>query len=539
MNRCRPYDAAGIGRRLSLRRCIVLGLLLFLQADFLQTGPALAAEDIQYLIFMIETEGLYEASQDQAFTRIDRRVTDLVDRVGAVGDGKTHHLGFGLLIPPWLIEKALPGKLPIVVREAFRVAEKRNVAVYFAIETHYIWDARPDLWNYFDPKRPGYDPANKNNVEWMDWKGTPHPNRYLDWGKPQKLPPHMCYNCPAILSEVTRLASQVLAPPIRKGIEDLRKTDREYLFAGMTVGSEPSLDDYSRIETVNPALARLMEQNRAPKVRLGYNALTKAGYSEINPPRDYSQALAEINRDFIAFWAKAFVQAGLPKTRLYTHAAANAGAVGSPTVEFTNAPAWIAYNDYSRMGWTTYPDGPLAKDFSLLYVELAKHGHPHWGGTEANPVGLSGNSVPMEDYLRRHYDHGATVVVMNAGATDPHLTERLEKGIWSADAKRAYGRFLTGRLSAPAAVAAETKGAETDDRCAPPAATWTDLSREERLKAKLKAFESAAQPWLKRGGDGRKVSAFVQQFDQQLKSGDPTGAEATLDQAIQTVCEGR
>lgn len=514
----------------------VFALLLILQAAPSHAQPPPRSDDLQYLIFMIETEGLYESPTDRVFEIIDRRVAALVDRLGDVGNNKTHHLGFGLLIPPWLIEKALPGKLPIVLHDAFRVAKKRNVAVYFSIETHYIWDSRPDLWNYFDPKRPGYNPANKNNVEWMDWKGTPYPNRYLDWGTPQKLPPHMCYNCPAILSEVTRLVSHVLAPPIRAGLEELRNVHREYLFAGITVGSEPSLDNYSRINAVNPAMAKLMEQNKAPKVRLGYNALTRAGYTENNPPQDYAHALAEINQDFIAFWAKALVEAGIPKSCLYTHVPANAGPAGSAVTEFTNAPIWIAYNDYSRMGWTTYPDGPLAEDFGILYAELAKHGNPHWGGTEANPFGLSGMKVPMGDYLKRHYDHGATVVVMNSGATNPQLAERLRTGIWSPDAKRAYTAFLAGRLSAHT-VATTKSSAKTRDACSGATTASESMPRESRLTAKMKAFESAARAWLIEGGESLKISAFAQQFDELLKAGHPEQAEAKLDETFRMVCE--
>ena len=56
------------------------------------------------------------------------------------------------------------------------------------------WDERPDLWNYWSKRSPGYNPANVANVEWfgpspdnatlISWRnwgsqfrmGTPHPN---------------------------------------------------------------------------------------------------------------------------------------------------------------------------------------------------------------------------------------------------------------------------------------------------------------------------------------------------------------------------
>jgi len=39
---------------------------------------------------------------------------------------------------------------------------------------HVAWKNRPDLWNCFDPARPGYNPNNKSNVEWHGWNGPPN-----------------------------------------------------------------------------------------------------------------------------------------------------------------------------------------------------------------------------------------------------------------------------------------------------------------------------------------------------------------------------
>lgn len=412
-----------------------------------KTGPSVSmktADETQYLVFVPKTDGIYETSDAQTFDLINARVSEIIDLVGTVGD-KSHKLAYGIFIPPWMIDAAFPGRIPVVIREAFNVAKKRNIAVHFTVESHYLWETRPDLWNYFDRNNFGYNPDNKNNVEWMDWKGTPHPHRYFDWGSPIKLAPHMCYNCPKVKAEISRLVSKVIGPAIKAGIDDLKQVDKEYLFAGVTVGSEPSLDDYSNIDTVHPAIGRLMDKDKTPKVRLGYNALSNAGYSEKNPPKDFSQALAKVNQEFIAFWAKQLMEAGIPSSRLYTHIAAGAGGAGSPMGQFMNAPLWVAFNDYSRPGWTTYPDEPLKKDFSVLYKELEKHGSPHWGGTESSPHGPGGTKVPIDEYLSRHFYYGATLVVMNTGATSDKMTKRLLEGVWSKEARRYYKTFLDGK----------------------------------------------------------------------------------------------
>jgi len=61
----------------------------------------------------------------------------------------------------------------------FDIARQTNVAVHFNVDDHIGWDQRPDLWNWYDPKKPGYNPDNRKNVEWYDWDGTPNKRRYL------------------------------------------------------------------------------------------------------------------------------------------------------------------------------------------------------------------------------------------------------------------------------------------------------------------------------------------------------------------------
>jgi hypothetical protein len=128
---------------------------------------------------------------------------------------------------------------------------------------------------------------------------------------------------------------------------------------------------------------------------------------------------------------------------MYNHIPAGAGEVGSPLLAFTNAPLDIAFNDWSRPGWTTYPIGPIRNNFTPLYDLLTQHGVLHWGGTECNPNGLSDAKIDPYEYLRMHFDHGATVMVMNSGAAPP-LANALYEGLWNTQAQEAYKRFLQG-----------------------------------------------------------------------------------------------
>lgn len=400
--------------------------------------PIPFTDEPQYLIFMPSgDEKIYEAPSP--YSEIDRFARKLLDTFGTAGSSK-RKLGFGLVIPIWLLDKVSLEKLQTVIRDAFRVARDKKMAVFLSVDSHYAWQTRPDLWNCFDPKSPGFSPQNKCNVEWSDWRGTPYQHRYLDWGKPQALAPPMCVNAPKIKSEIRRLVERDIVPPVKAGLKELG--DNQQLFAGITVTAEPMIENYAIVDRVNPQLAAFMQAQGAPKVRLGYNALTNAGYSQKNPPHDYEVALGNVNQDFGAYWAEKFVRAGIPSSRLYTHVAASAGVPGTPSCSFSNAPISSAFNRYCRPGWTTYAAGPLAKGFEPLYAELRKHNNPHWASSEANPAVFDGPPFSTYEYLRRHYGYGATVVVMNTGATSSEAVQKMERGAFRPESIAAYRRFL-------------------------------------------------------------------------------------------------
>jgi hypothetical protein len=404
--------------------------------------PIPFTDEVQYLIFMLQGPGIYQSADPYA--AIDSEAKSILEKIGPVGTQK-RKVGFGVLLLPWMLEKAAPGKMEQVIEAAFRVARTRHMSILLSIETHYEWATRSDLWNCFDPLSPGFNPNNKQNVEWSDWRGTPYRHRYLDWGTPQEMAPPMCVNAPKIKSEIQRMIANVVGPAIRKGIDSLKKTGEENLFAGISVTSEPMIDNYSVVDKANQNLGDFMSKRGAPKLRLGYNALTQMGYSEKNPPKDIDAALAKVNQDEGAYWAEQFQKVGIQSSRLYTHVSANGGIPGTVSCAFSNAPISAAFNSYSRPGWTTYAQGPLKNGLQPVYTELAKHGNPHWGSSEASDGAFGGYVVPPYEYLRWHYGHGATLMVMNTGASSTELTKDLEQGVWGPDSIAAYRRFLDGR----------------------------------------------------------------------------------------------
>lgn|SRR6266446_973322 len=436
-----------------MRKFLVFLLVgLFGWSNVCMAGTACSinnANEIKYLIFW----GPYAGDAPDPLDRIGLLATKL----GTTGDGKTRQLGFGPGIPFWVRSEASIG---LAIRRAFDTAERTNVAAHFLVDDHIGWDERPDLWNWYDPTKRGYDPNNKKNVEWYDWAGTANRRRYFTPDGTPSQSPHMCYNSPEIKREIQRIVSQVVGPALRTEIAKLRLENKEYLFAGITVGAEPGFDDYSTIPKLFQILSTLpepmrtqermtltqasslMDEDKAPRNRLGYCSLTNAGYSKAHPPPNFNQALTSIMQKFIEFWDEQFVKAGIPCSRIYTHVAASLRQDDS-----NNAPISIAFNPYARPGWTTYPTA-LENGFQPLYDALAKHGNPAWGGVEANAA-MANPNAPVrpswEEYLAWHYNHGAKLVGINRGASDPSLMSHLSKGAFGDEALVAYRKFLNGQ----------------------------------------------------------------------------------------------
>jgi hypothetical protein len=445
-------------------------------------------EKPKYLIFWSEPE----------------KAAELADRVGVKGDGKTRLLGFGLPNATFELEPQLPNR----IRSAFAAAREQDMALMLHFDFHLAWKNRPDLWNWFDPKKPGYDPNNKYNVEWHGWEGPPNKVRYLNHGVLERLPPSMCFTSKRMRAEVTRIVSTVIGPVLREETAKLRAEGKETLFAGVLVGLEPGIDDYS--QPGDPDVAKMMKEDGVPATPLGYRALLDRGFSADHPPHDFRQALANIIQETISFWCEQFVQAGIPAEDLYPHVAAPA------PIEATSAPIWTAFNQFSRPGWTTYPVEILGQSFKPLYDELERHGNPPWAGVEAN-AGIPGSVVDWETYLAWHYNHGCVLVGVNMGATGEDLPKRLRDSAFSKEAMAAYHKFLMGQPLAE-------KPLSTDNP-------------QLRIQAKIRRVREGIERWQRNGKDPSAVGKIMEGAQPLANGGKLEELEKLVDQALEMLGE--
>jgi hypothetical protein len=139
--------------------------------------------------YRVQVEGLrlrhlkprWASSMARIPVRFRRRYIEQTKKhLGSVENPKRQDWGFHVMIPAWRADSK-GFALAHGIESAFDAAVRSDIAFHITVE-NLEWATRPDLWNYNDPAKPGYNPENIRNVEWMNWKGTPHPHRYRDWG---------------------------------------------------------------------------------------------------------------------------------------------------------------------------------------------------------------------------------------------------------------------------------------------------------------------------------------------------------------------
>ncbi|HTY59573.1 MAG TPA: hypothetical protein VMF59_12190, partial [Bacteroidota bacterium] len=89
--------------------------------------------------------------------------------VAHLAEGRTHEhppLGIGAIFS-YLNDSH--ERVREAMDEFLSLSEKYDIPVVVQLDGEQWWGARPDLWNWWDPDRPGYDTANRMNVEWFGW----------------------------------------------------------------------------------------------------------------------------------------------------------------------------------------------------------------------------------------------------------------------------------------------------------------------------------------------------------------------------------
>ncbi|MBF8295470.1 MAG: hypothetical protein HW389_2015 [Bacteroidetes bacterium] len=286
------------------------------------------------------------------------------------------------------------------VLEFLSLAEQYDIPIIVQLDGEQWWEARPDLWNWWDRGRYGYDPRNRWNVEWTAWDSA-HAMKiaWRNWGRQIRvLPP------PNLMSPPYRQAChdemRVLVPLILHWWMKL-PDDKKSLLIGIKIGWESSIgvnafyypngnDLLDRPENEDPQ--EELKADQVPGrgvVASGYAAVTTARLAESGALRE--KDLAEIVRRHLDDLCALAAELGVPREKLFTH-------VGGWKDEELLYDA--ALNRYSCPGWSFYRHAiDPSKDKGVQRV-LQKSDAPFWGAVEWMLMGTDDTTAWQEAITR-------------------------------------------------------------------------------------------------------------------------------------------
>ena len=363
--------------------------------------------DFKYLAFQIFTfsPGSHLEGNNLGFSpeSLDAQVQDIVGHIGTTSSGDR---SLAFIVGPLTFDQS-DQNVTELIDQSFAIAEKYDIAVGFHIDDSMFWELDSAL-------------AKPENIEWIDWSGTPYQGRELDWSAtPMEIAPQLCLNSPGVMQAVQSRGA-LIAKEIARNIADLDKKNKGYLFAGVIAGWETQIGKDFATGKVG-----------------GYCALTNAGYSRSDPPKDIDAARAAVVAQFADLWAHALAASGVPAQKIYSHIAVQ-----------PYLPVSAAFGADHNPGFSTYPD---TTDLTAMYAAIAESGNQPWSSSEGAAIDPAkagqgdSRSVGPESYLAQFFNHGATLVNIYGwglgGASNP-FNEVAEGN----EAVNAYRKFLSSQV---------------------------------------------------------------------------------------------
>lgn len=305
------------------------------------------------------------------FADISRAFTPSAERSIAVGVGGI----FSYL-------RASPATVEQEVREFLRLSVLHNLPVVVQLDGEQWWEARPDLWNWWDARKPGFNPSNRFNVEWSGWQPEDAVRiAWRNWGRLIRvLPP------PNLLSPAYRAACHAemkrLIPVVLDWWRGL-PAEKRWLLIGIKVGWESSIgvnawyypegnklaDQPATNDPVNSVKGS--EVPARGMTQIGYAAVKTAG---LRSAGEITEAeLAEVVRRHLEDLSRVAANLGVPREKLFTHVG------GWKENELLYG---AAVNPFSCPGWSFYRHASDPRQDAGVQAALGRNDAPYWAAVE-------------------------------------------------------------------------------------------------------------------------------------------------------------
>ncbi len=268
------------------------------------------------------------------------------------------------------------------LKQYLSLCEQFELPIIVQIDGEQWWQERPELWNWWDKSINGYDPENKQNVEWTSW--TPDSAvkiGWRNWGRQLRVLP-----MPNLMSPAYRQACHVEMGKIIPIIKDwwlALPEEKKYLFVGVKVGWEsaigvnnwyyPNGNDYlDKPEKDDPTYG--LDTDKIPDrgvTSIGYAAVMTARIASSGKLTEEMQT--EVVKIHLEDLCKFVSELGIPREKLFTHCGG-----WSQGEKLYSA----AVNKYSCPGWSfyKYSDNPRKDSTAMEALEMSNA--PYWGAVE-------------------------------------------------------------------------------------------------------------------------------------------------------------
>lgn len=274
-------------------------------------------------------------------------------QIGSSGATVDRKLGYSFHIPYFATSNIEHYKE--LLRKVLYATEQAELPVLIGLDGFQWWQGRSDLWNWWDPNKPGFNPDNRYNVEWSSWnpQDAVRDGGLRNWGSPMIMgEPHPNLTSPRVIQANQEALGQ-LVPIIHEWYECLNPI-KKYLFAGIKVGWEISIG-----------------VNYQYNSQIGYAAVSTAGIKKTGQltREDQTKAIQVYLKEL----SKTLFDAGIPRRKLLTH-------VGVHPQSCTSEGA---LTPFAMPGWSFYGEVENL-DKALDQINSTAWGNSEWGDRETN-----------------------------------------------------------------------------------------------------------------------------------------------------------
>lgn len=387
--------------------------------------------DTQYLVFFLTNTSAYQAgvSNTGRDAMSDTNfVSELPKLFGKINPDSNRKYAFGLPGPMLLTQSI--SEMQEEVNDAFDLAEKYDVPVYFQLD---------DCNNY--TKQFGSGSATKyyNNPSWCEWSAFPQngesygnqsngrlPYYWFNWGSWMHADAFPCFESKEFKAFVQNQLKQGVLSPLMERYRKLRQNNKEYLFAGMAIGWETHIPDYSssntflNVKTSNLPICTLTgdKMQTWEAAKYGYNALKIRGKTSYDV-----NVLYDVIHDYSEFLSKTSYDAGIPRRKIFTHMVGLKSKYPNFNTTFL-PPISCAVNNYSIPGFTLSPE-TCQYDINNLVSEIKKAdpSQAHFANAEGYARGVNSSYTSAKDYFNSMYQNGAYLVTVFGWGREPSTSE--------------------------------------------------------------------------------------------------------------------